>query len=176
MSQAKRVGIAVGLIVLLLAIVVGFDLWRRNAAASAPARGAQLGASITPASVPAGAIPIYLNGELAGSFTPDDLSSLEKVSFVDSDEGKTQEGWRLADILALKLETASFSPDATVIVSSSSRDKEAVMTWEEVSDPENWVMFDLSNRGTLKLTSVLEQLDARDEWVQDSDRIEVRTP
>jgi hypothetical protein len=34
-------------------------------------------------------------------------------------------------------------------------------------------MFDLSSRGTLKLVSVLERLDVRDEWVQDVDKIEV---
>ena len=38
------------------------------------------------------------------------------------------------------------------------------------------VLFDLSNRGTLKLVSLLEQLDTRDEWVQDVDRIEVVSP
>ena len=37
-------------------------------------------------------------------------------------------------------------------------------------------MFDLSNRGNLKLVSVLDKLDARDEWVQDVDRIEVTNP
>jgi hypothetical protein len=34
-------------------------------------------------------------------------------------------------------------------------------------------MFDLAGRGTLKLVSVLERLDTRDEWVQDVDRIEI---
>ncbi len=37
-------------------------------------------------------------------------------------------------------------------------------------------MFDLSNRGTLKLVSVLPKLDTRDEWVQDVDSIEVANP
>ena len=46
-----------------------------------------------------------------------------------------------------------------VVVSSSSRDKLARLTWAEVDDPANWVMFDLSGRGTLKLVSVLERLD-----------------
>jgi hypothetical protein len=35
------------------------------------------------------------------------------------------------------------------------------------------VLFDLSSRGTLKLVSLLEQLNTRAEWVQDVDRIEV---
>ncbi len=37
-------------------------------------------------------------------------------------------------------------------------------------------MFDLSNRGTLKLVSVLPKLDGRNEWVQDVDRIEIKNP
>lgn len=37
-------------------------------------------------------------------------------------------------------------------------------------------MFDLSNRGTLKLVSLLEKLDTRDEWVQDVDKIEMTSP
>jgi hypothetical protein len=60
-------------------------------------------------------------------------------------------------------------------VSSSSREKTAQLTWEEVEDPANHVMFDLSGRGTLKLVSVLERLDVRDEWVQDVDKIEIET-
>jgi hypothetical protein len=58
-------------------------------------------------------------------------------------------------------------------VSSSSRDKSAQVTWAEVNDPENMVMFDLSGRGTLKLVSKLERLDVRDEWIQDIDRIDI---
>jgi hypothetical protein len=61
-------------------------------------------------------------------------------------------------------------------VSSSSEDKSAQLTWAEVAEPANLVMFDLSNRGTLKLVSVLERLDTRDEWVQDVDRIEIVKP
>jgi hypothetical protein len=38
------------------------------------------------------------------------------------------------------------------------------------------VLFDLSGRGTLKLVSKLPQLDIRDEWVQDVDKIEIITP
>jgi hypothetical protein len=47
------------------------------------------------------------------------------------------------------------------------------LTWAEVDKPANMVMFDLSSRGTLKLVSLLDRLDVRDEWVQDVDRIEI---
>jgi hypothetical protein len=73
------------------------------------------------------------------------------------------------------VEEEKLKPDSAITVSSSVRDKSAQLTWAEVEDPANWVLFDLSNRGTLKLVSVLESLDTRDEWVQDVDRIEIAT-
>jgi hypothetical protein len=101
------------------------------------------------------------------------LEQLEQVSFVDAEDGKTQEGWLLADVLALHLNTANLDPQAEITVSSSSRGKSAQVTWEQVQDTDNMVMFDLSGRGTLKLVSRLESLDTRDEWVQDTDKIEI---
>ncbi len=95
---------------------------------------------------------------------------------MDAEEGKTQQGWLLRDVLALYLDTGSLKPETLITVSSSSREKSADLTWAEVNEPKNYVMFDLSGRGTLKLVSVLERLDIRDEWVQDVDKIEVRTP
>ena len=60
---------------------------------------------------------------------------------------------------------------STIInVSSSSREKSAQLTWEEVQNLDNMVLFDLASRGTLKLVSRLEKLDTRDEWVQDVDK------
>lgn len=79
-------------------------------------------------------------------------------------------------MLGLYLDADQLSPQTRIIVSSASRNKSAQLTWQEVNDRENMVMFDLSNRGTLKLVSLLEKLDMRDEWIQDIDRIEVRNP
>jgi hypothetical protein len=79
-------------------------------------------------------------------------------------------------VILLYVNAGKLDADSLVTVSSSSRDKSATLTWTEVDDPANWVMFDLSNRGTLKLVSVLEELDTRDEWVQDVDRIEISRP
>jgi hypothetical protein len=98
------------------------------------------------------------------------------VSFVEAEEGKTEEGWLLSDVLRLHVEERALQPDTVVVVSSSSREKSAQLTWAEVDEPANWVMFDLSGRGTLKLVSVLERLDTRDEWVQDVDLIELTSP
>ncbi|MCP4536371.1 MAG: hypothetical protein GY832_04420 [Chloroflexi bacterium] len=92
---------------------------------------------------------------------------------LDAEEGKTQEGWLLRDVLLLHIDRDVFRDDTTIVVSSNSRDKSAHLTWAEVDNTENMVMFDLSERGMLKLISKLERLDVRDEWIQDVDKIEV---
>lgn len=158
MTQTKRIFIALAVVVVLAGVVLGIEAIRRS----------QIEPTVAP-----GSIPIYVDGKLMGGFTPDDLGELEQVSFVDAEEGKAQEGWLLRDVLLLNLQKSKLKPDSLIVVSSSSRDKSAEVTWSEVDDPANWVMFDLSGRGTLKLVSVLERLDVRDEWVQDVDRIEV---
>ena len=161
MSQRTRILIAVGVLIVLVVAVLGVDALRRAAA--------------EPTLAP-GSIPISLDGKLVGGFTPDDLDQLEQVSFVDAEEGKTQEGWLLRDVLLLHVKERRLQPETRIVVTSSSRNKSAALTWAEVDDPANWVMFDLSGRGTLKLVSVLARLDIRDEWVQDVDRIEVTSP
>jgi hypothetical protein len=161
MTQKGRIMLAVGIIVLIAVAVAGVEIARR--ATSAP-------------DIPPGSVPIYVNGEFVAAFAAADLAELEQISFVDTEEGKTQEGWMLRDVLLLYVPETDLSPETTITVSSSSRDKSAQVTWAEVNDAENMVMFDLSGRGTLKLVSKLERLDVRDEWVQDVDRIEVSTP
>lgn len=169
MTQRTRILIAVAILLVLVAAVVGIEALRRSTAGSTQA------AQDLPTALPGG-IPIYLDGQFMGAFSPLDLESLEMVSFVETEEGKTQEGWLLRDALLLHVKERAFEPDTIVVVTSTSRDKSAQLTWAEVDDPANWVMFDLSGRGTLKLVSVLEKLDTRDEWVQDVDLIELTSP
>ena len=162
MTQNKRIFIAVLIFALLIGAVLGLEALRRRDAAVGDG-------SITLAP---GSIPIYVGGQLVGGFSPDDLGELEEVSFVDAEDGKTQEGWLLRDVLLLHVEREDLA-DTLISVSSSSRDKSAQLTWAEVDESDNMVMFDLSSRGTLKLISLLERLDVRDEWVQDVDKIEI---
>lgn len=165
MDQKKRIGIAIAILVVVVGAVLGVDaLQRRQAASQAPA------------DMPPGSIPIYVDGAYASSFVPDDLAQLELVSFVDDEEGKTQEGWMLADVLNLYLEAGILTADTPITVSSSSREKTQTLSWAEISDEENMVMFDLSSRGTLKLVSKIPGFDLRDDWVQDVDKIEVTQP
>jgi hypothetical protein len=164
--SVRRIAIAVLALLVLVGAVLGIDAFRRRGSAI------QEGAGVT---VPPGGVPIYMDGRLAAGFGPDDLEQLEQASFVDAEEGQPQEGWLLSDVLLLYLQEGALT-GAEVEVSSSSRDKAVRMTWDEVRDRDNMIMFDLSGRGTLKLVSLLERLDVRDEWVQDVDRIEVLKP
>jgi hypothetical protein len=162
MNQTNRILIAVAVLIIIGSVVLGLEALRRQ--------------RVTQANLEPGSIPIYVDGQLKAAFTPDDLQSLQRVSFVDAEEGKTQEGWLLHDVLTLNLSDEKLTSQTKIVVSSSSRDKSAQLTWAEVEDAENMVMFDLSGRGTLKLVSKLDRLDVRDEWVQDTDKIEIVTP
>ena len=164
MKQPRRILIALLILIAIPLLVLGVDWMQRRAVSG------QL-ESLEP-----GSIPIYVDGKLAHAFSPDDLSQLEQVSFVDAEEGKTQEGWLLRDVILLYIPAEDLSPEMHVVVSSSSREKEAQLTWAEVQEEANMVMFDLAGRGTLKLVSLLPGLEVRDEWVQDVDRIEVSEP
>jgi hypothetical protein len=159
MVQRKRILVAVAILVVLVVAVLGIDQLRRSSGQ----------AELAP-----GSIPIYLDGKLAGGFAPADLEELEKVSFTDAEEGKLQEGWLLRDVIGLHVKAGKLEAGSLITVGSGT--KSAQLTWAEVEDPANWVMFDLAGRGTLKLVSVLDRLDIRDEWVQDVDRIEIVNP
>ena len=160
MDQKKRILVAVAILVVLVVAVLVIDQLRRSSGQTELAPGS---------------IPIYLDGKLMGGFAPADLEEMDKVSFTDAEEGKLQEGWLLGDVIGLHVKASKLEAGSLITVSAGEI-KSAQLTWAEVQDPANWVMFDLSNRGTLKLVSVLDRLDTRDEWVQNVDRIEIVSP
>jgi len=168
MAQKNRLLIALVILIAISGVLVAADMLRRQAQ---PALAGNTAVTLT-----AGSIPIYMDGQLVAGFSPGDLDQLKKARFIEAAEGVKQEGWMLRDILLLYIPEEELRPDTQIVVSSSSRGKSAQLTWEEVNTPENYVMFDLANRGTLKLVSVMEKLDERAEWVQDSDRIEISSP
>jgi len=165
MNQNKRIWIAVVVLLVIVGGVLGVDYIQRQQAASE-----------APTDMPPGSIPIFVDGRFAASFVPDDLGQLETASFVDAEEGKTQDGWLLRDVLLLYVKESKLKDTAQVTVSSSSRAKSHTLTWAEVNDQANMVMFDLSGRGTLKLVSKIPGFDIRDTWIQDVDKIEITTP
>lgn len=158
MSQRTRILIAGLIIVVLVGVVLGVELLRRQ---------------VAPEDLEPGSIPIYVKGRFVGAFLPTDLEQLTEVSFVDAEEGKTQQGWMLHDVLLLYL-TSDALRNADITVSSSSRGKSVTLSWAEVDAVENMVMFDLSGRGTLKLVSKIPGFDIRDAWIQDVDRIDIK--
>jgi hypothetical protein len=160
MTQNRRILIAIAVLMVVVGALLGVDALRRRSATE----------------LEPGSVPIYFSDRFVGSFKPDDLERLDLTSFVDAEEGKTQEGWLLRDVLLLHIERDVFRDDTPIIVSSSSRGKSAQLTWAEVEEVDNMVMFDLSGRGTLKLVSLVDRLDIRDEWIQDVDRIEIGGP
>ncbi|MCB2180279.1 hypothetical protein KQH54_04080 [bacterium] len=162
MSRTTRIILGIVVIAVIIGGVLVTDHLQRQKQAE------------TLANMPPGAIPIYIQEKFYDAFVPDDLSDLEGASFVDDEEGKTQEGWMLRDILRLYINAEDLKPDSAIIVSSSSREKSIELTWADVDEPENMVMFDLSGRGTLKLVSKsLPNFSLRDDWVQDVDKIEI---
>ena len=165
MDQNKRIIIVVAILVLIVGGILGVDYLQRQQAASQ-----------APADMPPGSIPIFMDGKFVASFVPDDLDQIEGASFVDDEEGKTQEGWLLRDVLMLYVKESKLKPETQVTVSSSSREKAKTLNWVDVENPENMVMFDLSGRGTLKLVSRIPGFNIRDAWIQDVDKIELSTP
>ncbi len=159
MKQRIRIIIAVILILIVGGVIITVDiLQRRQSSAPEP-----------------GSIPILVKGELGGYILPSELAVLDLVNFVDAEEGKKQDGWLLQDVLKSAIDTDKIASDTMITISSSSREKSIELSWAEITDLENKVMFDMANKGTLKLVSEkLPQLDIREEWIQDVDKIEVQ--
>lgn len=171
MSQNKRYLLSGIVLLLLIGGVMGVDALRRQQAANANVSQMPEG---MPTAAP-GSIPITVNGDIIASFTPEAIEHLPEASFKDAEEGKTQQGWLLADVLNFYLDD-TLPDNALILVRSNHREKEASLTWAEVADPANKIMFDISGRGTLKLVSLLPRLDTRAEWVQDADEITITMP
>ncbi|MDF1515892.1 MAG: hypothetical protein P1S60_18940 [Anaerolineae bacterium] len=158
MKQHTRIIMAIIVIIFLSGIVITVDtMQRRQSLAPEP-----------------GSIPVIVQEKVKGYILPSQLLSLDKVNFIDSEEGKQQEGWLLSDVLDLAIDSGELGSKSVINVSSSSRNKSVAISWAEIQDRNNLVMFDMSNKGTLKLVSEkLVYLDTREEWVQDVDIIEV---
>jgi hypothetical protein len=165
MNQNKRIGFAVIVLLVIVGGVLGVDFLQRQQAASK-----------APADMPPGSVPVFVDGKFVASFVPADLEQMETASFVDTEEGKTQDGWMLRDVLLLYIKESKLKDTTQVTVSSSSRGKSHTLTWAEVDEQGNMVLFDLSGRGTLKLVSKIPGFDIRDAWIQDVDKIELTNP
>lgn len=123
----------------------------------------------------AGETALHVDGAFVTGFTADSLANVNQHTFQDSEQGSTQQGWLLSDVLTALLDEP-LANGASVVVSSSARGSTIELTAAEINDAANNVILAVTNRGTFRLASTLEQLDERSEWVADADKIEVNNP
>jgi hypothetical protein len=120
-----------------------------------------------------GCVSVSSGGTVLAKFCQKDSAGLAKMSFRDKTEKKIQEGWLLRDVILLYVKKEKMTPDTAVRVASSARNKKAELRWKDISDEQNKIILALSKQGNLKLVSMMKDLDTREKWVQDVDRIEV---
>ena len=123
----------------------------------------------------AGETALHVDGAFVTGFTADSLADVNQHTFQDSEQGGNQNGWLLSDVLATLLDKP-LADGTIVVVSSSARGSSIELTAAEINDAANNVILAITNRGTFRLASTLEQLDERSEWVADVDKIEVNNP
>lgn len=96
MDQKKRILVVLISLIVIISVVIAVDNLQRQKVASQ-----------APVDMPPGSIPIILDGKFVASFVPDDLDQLDDASFLDVEEGKTQEGWLLKDVVLLHVDEAN---------------------------------------------------------------------
>ncbi|MDQ7027125.1 MAG: hypothetical protein Q9P44_16390 [Anaerolineae bacterium] len=169
MSRQSRIRFAIAIAAIFAAILVMMNVLQRDE--STPALPTDTATPLP------GSIALYHNDGIVTFFTPSALQGLDDYSFEDAEQSNLQSGILLRDVILLYVDAAELSADTVITVSSSTRDKSVTLIWEEVANPDNLVLFDIARSGTLKLVSSrVENLDTRAEWIQDTDRIEIQTP
>lgn len=167
MSQKNRIAVIVGILV-VIAIALGVLGWLQARPPSSTAEPEP------------GRIHVYVDDRFTANVDPSEVTALPNASFVDAEKGNTQKGPRLADVILLYVDEGKLHPDSSIGVSgvqpSNDQTKEAILTWEQVTDPDSNVLLDYSAPGdALKLVSTLPGLDTRSDWVQGIQRIEITT-
>jgi hypothetical protein len=168
MSQTARILIVVAVVAAIVLVLAGIGIW-------------QIMQPAPPADIPIeGMIHIYVGGAFEANTSPAEIDKLPRASFKDAEEGKTQEGAWLKDVILKYVDAGVLSPTSEIRVQGAHRKngeaKTATITWAETTDENNHVLLDISGDGlTVKLVSTLPRLDTRDEWVQGVSRIDVVT-
>ncbi|MEA4812021.1 MAG: hypothetical protein VB108_05590 [Anaerolineaceae bacterium] len=163
MLQPKRYLFGILFIIGMVALVIGGEFVR------AGLQTKTLGQT-------SGPVQFYLDGIWRSSLNEKAFQSLKKYSFKDVEEGKLQEGWMASDLILVSLDIKALPNDAILLFTSSSRGKSIALSWAEVKEPSNQILFTLSGRGTIKLASTYEKLNQREEWIQDMDKVEISLP
>jgi hypothetical protein len=163
MSNSRRIIIAITVIALFVGAILAIEIYRER-------RGPR---HAGPKLFSDGCIPVHHGKKAPSAFCPDDTAKLAKTGFIEKKENKLQEGWLLKDVLLLYLKNEDFSPETVVQVESSSRKKKVDIRWKDLSNDSNRIILSMTKQGRLKLASKMKGLDAREQWVQEVDRIEV---
>jgi hypothetical protein len=166
MSTSRRIVIAIVILVFVIGSILVIQSFRRGGHLYRICNAGEKKFS-------EGCILLSSGGKKLADFCRKNSEGLKKTAFRDKKENKLQEGWLLRDVILLYVKKEDMSPDTLVRIASSSRGKKAEVRWKDISDEQNRVLLALTKQGTLKLVSVMKDLDAREQWVQDVDKIEV---
>ncbi len=168
MSQRTRILIVIGALILIAVILGVLGAVLQGQTAQAPATTPQ-----------PGMIHLYVDGTFTANLAPAETQRLAATSFVDKEQNKKQSGYWLKDIILLYVKENTLSPTSQITVTGvrqGAEKKSASLTWAEVSDPANNVLFSPSNDGTsVKIAATLGRLATRNDWVQGLTQIDVKT-
>lgn len=168
MSQKTRILIVVGVLVLIAVALGVFGTISQSQTAQMPVTTPQ-----------PWMIHLYVDGAFTANLLPSEMQKLGTASFVDKEQNKTQSGYWLKDVIRAYVKESALSPTSQIIVTGvrqGTEKKSATLTWAEVLDPANNVLFSPSNDGTsVKIAASLERLSTRNDWVQGLTQIDVKT-
>ena len=168
MSQNVRIFIVVGVLGL---IAVGLAVYGTVVQSQMP---------LAPLSTPQpGMIHLFVDGNFVANLIVTDMQKLPAGSFVDKEQNKTQSGFWLRDVIRLYVKEASLSPTSQVTITGirqGTEKKSATLTWAEVLDANNNVLFSPSNDGSsVKIAASMDKLATRNDWIQGLTQIDVKT-
>ncbi len=168
MSQTLRVLIVIGALGLIAIIFAVVGSVSQSQIAQVPVTTPQ-----------AGMIHLYVDGTFTANLLPTEMQKLASASFVDKEQGKTQSGYWLKDVIRLYVKETALTASSQIIVTGvrqGTEKKIATLTWAETLDPANSVLYSPSNDGTsVKIAATMERLSTRNDWVQGLTQIDVKT-
>ncbi len=168
MSQKTRMFIVIIALVLIAVFLAGIGFISQTQTAQAPATTPQ-----------PGMIHLYLDGTFVANLMPTETQKLPAASLVDKEQGKTQNGYWLKDVVRLYVKETALMPTSKITVTGvrqGTEKKSATVTWAETLDPSNNLLFSPSNDGSsVKIAATMDRLSTRDNWIQGLTQIDVQT-
>jgi hypothetical protein len=168
MSQKTRMFVVIIALVLIAVILAGIGFISQTQTVQAPATTPQ-----------PGMIHLYVDGAFVANLLPAETQKLPAASFVDKEQGKTQSGYWLKDVVRLYVKESALTPTCRITVTGvrqGTEKKSATVTWAETLDPANNLLLSPSNDGSsVKIAATLDRLSTRDNWIQGLTQIDVQT-